>query len=462
MKIAELLSATDGDGYRVDATQQQPCVSPMVPRVQDLSMSRIMQELRQAGKAAHEAAAEPSARETPDAQDADTNADAEAAGTRRRRTRNGFTPLTESEKRVKQRQLVKRSYYRKIDTINELREVSEKLEHEFRRVLTGRRRLSAQRPLDVSPFEELREQYAALALTKDDLRQENEALRSVAAEQSKARTRVGILVDEELRDQADAARAVGLPSPRPNAEPQAPPPSTSAAELDLVPISQSECLAVVREAYARIMAFRAAQNLVSTGASVFGWRDRRKVEGDTMKFFLEKTFPRSAESVATALWDVLSTEAGANRVYSSSVAIRFRLVQRVDANNVVFYRTIEREGQGVVIKSLVLAALVQIETGYMLLFRSLDPAQRLRRAPESPSTRASPFAAQVRELWADVFSWGHFEVAGEHQELCRNSFGGFVPSSTATSLEFWLMHILLIAVRCETEAIGSVFLLQRE
>ncbi|GMF15763.1 unnamed protein product [Phytophthora lilii] len=33
---------------------------------------------------------------------------------RRRRARNGFTPLTESEKRVKQRMLVKRSYYRKI------------------------------------------------------------------------------------------------------------------------------------------------------------------------------------------------------------------------------------------------------------------------------------------------------------------------------------------------------------
>lgn len=33
---------------------------------------------------------------------------------RRRASRNGFAPLTETEKRVKQRQLVKRSYYRKI------------------------------------------------------------------------------------------------------------------------------------------------------------------------------------------------------------------------------------------------------------------------------------------------------------------------------------------------------------
>lgn len=38
----------------------------------------------------------------------------ETKPTRRRRARNGFAPLTESEKRVKQRMLVKRSYYRKI------------------------------------------------------------------------------------------------------------------------------------------------------------------------------------------------------------------------------------------------------------------------------------------------------------------------------------------------------------
>lgn len=90
----------------------------MTPRVQNLSMSRIVQELIQAGKAAPNAAVDC---ETPDAEmDAEMDADndasngVETAGSRRRRTRNGFTPLTESEKRVKQRQLVKRSYYRKI------------------------------------------------------------------------------------------------------------------------------------------------------------------------------------------------------------------------------------------------------------------------------------------------------------------------------------------------------------
>lgn len=355
------------------------------------------------------------------------------------------------------------------DTIKELREVAEKLEDEFQAVLDGRRRYSAQHKLELSPFEALREKYTQLAISKDDLRLENEALRSIAAEQSKARTRVGILVDEELREQEEVARVAGI---TPLVAASTPPLLATKADtsakpvLEIKPISQTECREIVKDAYGHIMEFRDAQNFVTTGASVFGWRDRRKVEGDTMKFFLEKTFPCPAETVATTMWGILSTETGVNRIYSSDIAIKFHLVQRVDDNNVVFYRTIEREGQGVTIKSLVLGSLVQIETGFLLLFRSLDPSQRLcdndgKASSSEPPSSVSPFVRKKREVWSDVFSWGLYEHTAEgNQGHCRNSFGGFVPSSTATTLEFWLMHILLIAVRCENEAIGPVFVLQ--
>lgn len=347
--------------------------------------------------------------------------------------------------------------------------MAEKLEDEFQAVLDGRRKYSAQHHLELSPFEALREKYTQLAISKDDLRMENEALRATAAEQSKARTRVGILVDEELREQEEVARVAGI---MPFSERAASLITSTQSGycnpvkpvLAIKPISQTECMEIVKDAYAHIMEFREAQNYVTTGASVFGWRDRRKVEGDTMKFFLEKTFPCPAEQVATTMWGILSTETGVNRIYNSDIAIKFHLVQRVNDNNVVFYRTIEREGQNVTIKSLVLGSLVQIETGFLLLFRSLDPTQRLlaegeKASNSEPQTSLSPFAREKSEVWSDVFSWGLYEHAEGNQDYCRNSFGGFVPSSTATTLEFWLMHILLIAVRCENEAIGPVFVL---
>uniref|UniRef100_K3W5P8 Uncharacterized protein n=1 Tax=Globisporangium ultimum (strain ATCC 200006 / CBS 805.95 / DAOM BR144) TaxID=431595 RepID=K3W5P8_GLOUD len=495
MKIAELLNVASAshDGDRQDAPQKQMNMKSLdlftqqrrrqtLPRVQDLSMNRIIQELR-SKDAAPQPAPQPhtmqqqtqrptaprqAAAATQEQDEEEPQGSGSAAKKPKRRTRNGFAPLTESEKRVKQRQLVKRSYYRKIDTIKELRDVADKLEEEYQVVLDGRRKFALQHQLhdDASlSFEALREQYTQLAISKDDLRQENEMLRALAAEQSKARTRVGILLDEELRDQEQVAKIAGLPSrpPVPMATDHSVTNEESAAPvLRIKPVTEDECMAVVRDAYTRIMAFRETQTYVTTGASVFGWRDRRKVDGDTMKFFLEKTFPSSAEQVSTTMWDILSTEAGVNRIYNSEINIRFHLVQCVNDSNVIFYRTIERDGQDVTIKSLLLASRVQIDTGYMVLFNSIDPTDRiLTPSPQDHKNAVqSSFTRQRREIWADIFSWGLYEHAGENGALCRNSFGGFVPSSSATTLEFWLMHILLIAVRCENEAIGPVFMLQ--
>ncbi|KAF1323754.1 hypothetical protein FI667_g10287, partial [Globisporangium splendens] len=501
MKITELLNvaAPSTASYCHDGDRQDTAAAPQkkmdmksldlftqqrqrhtLPRVQDLSMNRIIQELKSKDKetaplsvpqpllqhtqtptAARKAAEAKDEEEEPQAPDS-------TAKKPKRRARNGFAPLTESEKRVKQRQLVKRSYYRKIDTIKELRDVADKLEEEYQAVLDGRRRFAMQHQLHdgtSSSFETLREQYTQLAISKDDLRQENEKLRALAAEQSKARTRVGILLDEELRDQEQVAKIAGLPSPSPSpmdTEHPANDGDSVTPAVRIKPVTEDECMTVVRDAYARIMAFRETQSYVTTGASVFGWRDRRKVEGDTMKFFLEKTFPLSSEQVSTTMWDILSTEAGVNRIYNSEISIRFHLVQRVNDSNVIFYRTIERDGQDVTIKSLLLASRVQIDTGYMVLFNSIDPTNRILTPSSQDNKTAvqSPFTQQRREVWANVFSWGLYEHAGENGALCRNSFGGFVPSSSATTLEFWLMHILLIAVRCENEVIGPVFKLQ--
>ncbi|POM71428.1 Hypothetical protein PHPALM_12012 [Phytophthora palmivora] len=398
---------------------------------------------------------------------------------RRRRARNGFTPLTESEKRVKQRMLVKRSYYRKIDTLVELRNEMETLETKCREVIISRRQLSPTSPGlkledENQRCEKLRERYTQLAITQDDLRHENEKLRSKAMEQSKARTRIGILLNEELQEHKEArtkADSLGLSSWA-SGEPRAASPTSSSENvsqeetakpvLDFTPITEDECITIVREAYTDVRAFADKQNYESTGASVFGWRDRRQVDGDTMRFFLEKTFENyTAAEISSRMWDLVSSEHGVNRIYASDVAINFHLVQRVNDENVLFYRTIEPIGVNMVLKALVLASRVQIDDNgsFMVLFRSVDPVTRGIVKQDKPD--ASGFSTAKKEIWSDVFSWGLYEATGDHGQHCRNYFGGFVSSLvTQRSLEFWLMHILLIAVRCENEVIGPLFIMQ--
>ncbi|GMF21745.1 unnamed protein product [Phytophthora fragariaefolia] len=399
---------------------------------------------------------------------------------RRRRARNGFAPLTESEKRVKQRMLVKRSYYRKIDTLVELRNEMEELEAKCKEVIISRREMrsptspGAQLGDEERRYEELRERYTRLAITQDDLRHENEKLRAEAMEQSKAQTRIGILLNEELNDQKDArtkGESLGI-TPWSSDKREA----VSLADiadaaiqddkfkpvLNFVPITEDECITIVREAYTDVRAFADQQHYESTGASVFGWRDRRQVDGDTMRFFLEKTFENyTAAEISSRMWDLVSSEQGVNRIYASDVAINFHLVQRVNDENVLFYRTIEPQGVNMVLKTLILASRVQIDDNgsFMVLFRSVDP--EARGIVKKDTTSSSSFSTEKKKIWSDAFSWGLYEAAGDRGQHCRNYFGGFVSSLlTERSLEFWLMHILLIAVRCENEVIGPLFIMQ--
>jgi hypothetical protein len=322
--------------------------------------------------------------------------------------------------------------------------------------------------------EELRERYTQLSITQDDLRHENEKLRAEAMEQSKARTRIGILLNEELQDQHEArakGEALGLtPWCSDVAQPTS---ATSSGEdfglegkskpvLDFIPITEDECITTVRAAYTAVRAFADKQHYDSTGASVFGWRDRRMVDGETMRFFLEKTFEhQTAAEISSRMWDLVSSERGVNRIYASDVAINFHLVQRVNDENVLFYRTIEPQGVNVVLKTLVLASRVQIDDNgsFMVLFRSVDP--EARGIVKNDAADAAGFSQERKEVWSDAFSWGLYEAAGDRGQHCRNYFGGFVSSLlTERSLEFWLMHVLLIAVRCENEVVGPRFILQ--
>ncbi|KAE8992385.1 hypothetical protein PR003_g20696 [Phytophthora rubi] len=400
----------------------------------------------------------------------------ETKPTRRRRARNGFAPLTESEKRVKQRMLVKRSYYRKIDTLVGLRNEMEELETKCKEVIISRPPLQSTSQIEEEErrYEELRERYTQLAITQDDLRHENEKLRAEAMEQSKARSRIGILLNEELHEQKEArtkGESLGL-SPWSSevvnqTEDSSENSKVSCSQeskpvLDFVPISEDECIRIVREAYADVRSFADKQHYESTGASVFGWRDRRQVDGDTMRFFLEKTFENyTAAETSSRMWDLVSSEQGVNRIYASDVAINFHLVQRVNDENVLFHRTIEPQGVHMVLKTLILASRVQIDDNgsFMVLFRSVDP--EARGIVKKDTTSSSAFSTEKTEVWSDAFSWGLYEAAGDRGQHCRNYFGGFVSSLvTERSLEFWLMHILLIAVRCENEVIGPLFIMQ--
>lgn len=412
----------------------------------ELSMQRIVQELSMkqqvpppvaVASSLHLAAPRP-----PQTMQPDTDAPMPLAATspqaQPHRKQTSPTP-SPGDKRVKQRMLVKKSYYRKLDTLKELRDAVQELETDYEQLLITRRREQQDPSKDSSKESSLMDKYVQAAISTDELRKENADLRTLAADQSKSRTRIGILVNEELRDQHDAAKQLAALEVGVNPAP---------AVLRMTPLTLDECMEISRDAYRDAMKFHANEHYVTTGTSVFGWRDRRKIDGNLLKFMLTKTFMGcTAERVSSLVWNVLSNPEAASHIYSSTLRSRFHLVQRLNDENVLFYRVIQTEiGQ---IKSLVLCSRIHIGDGsYMIIYRSIDPTDRNVRFPGGGDP--------AQDNWSDVFSWGLYRQIENGTE---DSFGGFIPYSCTAGEAFWLMEVLMIAVRLETEAMGSVFLL---
>ena len=170
-------------------------------------------------------------------------------------------------------------------------------------------------------------------------------------------------------------------------------------------VSLADCRTLASESYKEIGRFLQSNSYLTTGASVFGWRDRRQVENNLLKFSVKKFFHGLTPlELSLRGWEVTSTAHGLRQLYSPSMNINLKRVQVVDGDNVVIYRVIHstKEGGGTV-KSLFLVTRFQTETGFVILFRSIDHT-RLSFPSIASALSAEP-EAEPSTQWMDMFTW---------------------------------------------------------
>lgn len=76
------------------------------------------------------------------------------------------------------------------------------------------------------------------------------------------------------------------------------------------PLTVEDCHAIVRDIYPEIASFNGAgkEGSISTGASVFGWTDQRRVDNGLVKFAISKINTRmNPEEVSSGIWAFLSS-----------------------------------------------------------------------------------------------------------------------------------------------------------
>lgn len=209
-------------------------------------------------------------------------------------------------------------------------------------------------------------------------------------------------------------------------------------DVDLLPLTASECHALVRESYQEIVRFTQSHAYVSSGQQVFGWRDRRQLVGDQVRFIITKTFNgRDAEELTSRAWRLTTTPQGVKELYSSTMNMAVRRMQVVDADNVVIYRTISNPTRTLLVKSLFLASRFRVGAGYILLYRSIDKT----RLVTPKGALSDPFR---KETWLDVFTW--WVLLSERLVRLIHSSNLFCYAcGTGTSSSTWVRKVRIAA-----------------
>jgi hypothetical protein len=188
------------------------------------------------------------------------------------------------------------------------------------------------------------------------------------------------------------------------------------AGLQFKVMTVEECHEIASNSYQELGRFMKSHSYQSTGHQVLGWRDRRQVDDDQVKFLLTKAFRGfTPVEVLNRAWAVMTDPDGMKAMYSASMNLSIKRVQIVDDDNIVLYRVITGADGRSQVKSLFLATRFHVGEEALLVYRSIDPKRLVEldtTGSDTPENEGSAALSTVvrAEIWMDIFSWWVFSL----------------------------------------------------
>ncbi|TMW57906.1 hypothetical protein Poli38472_013380 [Pythium oligandrum] len=367
-----------------------------------------------------------------------------------------IAPLSKDEKAARQRLHVRRTYYRKLNLLQTLRDEVNQLEAEYERLVDKRQRDETYESVAgvtdlVGPDKVLADKYANLAEMKGQLRRQNEAMRVALLEYTQVAQRLQMVMEtEDLTDAEHSGYSsddtvTDLAMQRRSSLPSVMLPSLK------TPVTLELCYEIGQRAYSEISWFRSSPHFITSGVSVFGWRDKRVRDGERVKFMLHKTFYGITEfDLSLRSWSVIGSPTRMKSLFSPAMRPQVLPIQVVDEDNVVMLRQFSTPDGKVVVESVFLTTRLEVPGGHLIVTRSLS---RDLLAPYVPMDT-------THHQWDDFFVWVLSQSSGEHGQDCTLCLGGEFDVLMTVGSEAWLMELLFMVLRWETAVLGPIFSIQ--
>ncbi|KAG6615591.1 Gamma-secretase subunit PEN-2 [Phytophthora cinnamomi] len=359
-------------------------------------------------------------------------------------------------KREKNRDSVKRSYYRKIETLGELRAHTEYLREQYNRLLAQwedkTEREKAETAKDPSS---LMKRYLELSRLRDRLWMENTQLHEQFEDREKISFRFQRLFDVnyQLMDHSIAA-----PIEEENKERRVQTPMLIMDEMSFESFNK-----FAQDAQRTFEGFVASRHRMITTDTALGWTCSHVAKDNSFGYYFEKSFRRStyvsASDVARTAWQTLTSPERHSKLYAPALHTRFHIMQQFDSNSYVLYRTMEKEGEDSITTALIVMTRIPHpnDSGCLIICKGLRREEHTLHVEFSEAV-----ALQKKKEWRQSMYWINIEEVpvddnNNSEEMCGEDVenklkvvhGGIMNNMGDRSRSFWLFENLQIALRWE-------------
>ncbi|KAG6949295.1 hypothetical protein JG687_00014969 [Phytophthora cactorum] len=188
----------------------------------------------------------------------------------------------------------------------------------------------------------------------------------------------------------------------------------------------------------------------TSGASVMGWSDFRKMEGSSVKFVLSKGFPNvRALHLMNFTWDTLSTPATYGRFFSPAFPIKMQVLQVINRDALVIHRVLFNPHTQSSSNALELLWRVRLGDEYVIFDSALQH-------------NAVQQCLGASYKWTEMTtSLGFAPLDVNRDSGCVLRHGGWIRTSI-TNVKYWFMEMFFMALRFESTMVAPVFALPSE